>query len=33
MQAAIALHYDLTLLTFNIRRFERIPDLRTYQLG
>jgi predicted nucleic acid-binding protein len=28
--AATALHYDLTLLTFNRRHFERIPDLRLY---
>lgn len=30
LQAAIALHYDLTLLTFNVRHFNRIPDLRLY---
>ncbi|MDQ3696068.1 MAG: type II toxin-antitoxin system VapC family toxin [Chloroflexota bacterium] len=30
--AATALQYDLTLLTFNRRHFERIPDLRLYQL-
>src|SRR5690349_17506913 len=28
--AATALHYNLTLLTFNRRHFERIPDLRLY---
>lgn len=31
MIAAIALHYDLTVLTFNIRHFARIPDLRIYR--
>lgn len=31
--AATALHHDLTLLTFNLRHFARIPDLRIYQLG
>ncbi len=29
--AATALEHDLTLLTRNLRHFERIPDLRTYQ--
>ena len=29
--AATALHHDLTLLTFNLRHFERIPDLKRYQ--
>ena len=29
--ASTALYYDLTLLTFNRRHFERIPDLRLYQ--
>jgi predicted nucleic acid-binding protein len=29
--AATALHHDLTLLTFNLRHFERIPELRLYQ--
>src|SRR5688572_24559846 len=29
--AATALHYDLIVLTFNIRHFSRIPDLRLYQ--
>src|SRR5690348_10774485 len=28
--AATALHHDLTMLTFNVRQFERIPDLRVY---
>lgn len=28
--AATALSYDLTLITFNRRHFERIPDLRLY---
>jgi tRNA(fMet)-specific endonuclease VapC len=28
--AATALHYDLTVLTFNVRHFQRIPDLRIY---
>ena len=27
---ATALEYDLTVLTFNIRHFSRIPDLRIY---
>ena len=31
--AATALHHDLTLLTFNVRHFERIPDLNLYQPG
>ncbi|RIK45609.1 MAG: hypothetical protein DCC58_05865 [Chloroflexi bacterium] len=31
--AATALQYDLTLLTFNRRHFERIPELRLYQPG
>ena len=31
MLAATALHYDLTVLTFNIRHFSRIPDLILYQ--
>lgn len=30
--AATALHYDLTLLTFNVRHFSRVPDLRLYEL-
>lgn len=29
--AATALAHDLTLLTFNSRHFERIPDLRLFQ--
>lgn len=29
--AATALHHDLTMLTFNLRHFERVPDLRIYQ--
>lgn len=29
--SATALHYDLTVLTFNVRHFSRIPDLRLYQ--
>lgn len=29
--AATALHHDLTLLTLNLRHFERIPDLRIYR--
>jgi tRNA(fMet)-specific endonuclease VapC len=28
---ATALHHDLTLLTFNVRHFARIPDLKLYQ--
>lgn len=28
---ATALHYDLTVLTFNLRHLQRIPDLRVYQ--
>lgn len=31
--AATALDRDLTVLTFNLRHFERIPDLRIYRLG
>jgi len=30
MIAATALHHDLTVITFNRRHFERIPDLRLY---
>jgi tRNA(fMet)-specific endonuclease VapC len=30
---ATALHHELTVLTFNRRDFERIPDLRIYQPG
>jgi predicted nucleic acid-binding protein len=29
--AATALHHDLTVLTFNWRHFQRIPDLKLYQ--
>jgi tRNA(fMet)-specific endonuclease VapC len=29
--AATAVTYDLTLLTRNLRHFERIPDLKIYQ--
>jgi tRNA(fMet)-specific endonuclease VapC len=29
--AATALHYNLTVLTFNLRHFSRIPDLSLYQ--
>jgi tRNA(fMet)-specific endonuclease VapC len=29
--AVTALHYELTLLTFNVRHFERVPDLRVYR--
>ena len=31
--AATALERDLTVLTFNARHFERIPDLRVYRAG
>jgi predicted nucleic acid-binding protein len=31
--AATALQHDLTLLTFNLRHFSRISDLKTYQPG
>ena len=31
--AATALHYDLTVLTFNVRHLRRIPDLQLYQPG
>ena len=30
--AATALVHDLTLLTFNRRHFERVPDLRLYSV-
>ncbi|MGI8554302.1 MAG: type II toxin-antitoxin system VapC family toxin [Dehalococcoidia bacterium] len=33
MLAATALHYDLTVLTFNVRHLQRIPDLRLYPPG
>lgn len=29
--ASTALHHDLTILTFNLRHFQRIPDLEIYQ--
>lgn len=29
--AATAIHYDLTLCTYNLRHFERIPVLQLYQ--
>ncbi len=29
--AATAVHHDLTLITRNLRHFERIPDLKLYQ--
>jgi tRNA(fMet)-specific endonuclease VapC len=31
--AATALQLDLTVLTYNSRHFERIPDLRIYRAG
>jgi predicted nucleic acid-binding protein len=31
--AATALQHDLSLLTFNLRHFARIPDLKLYQPG
>lgn len=31
MIGATALYYDLTMLTFNLRHFQRIPDLKLYQ--
>lgn len=31
--AATALLHDLTVLTFNLRHFGRIPDLKVYQPG
>jgi tRNA(fMet)-specific endonuclease VapC len=31
MIAATAPHYDLIVLTFNIRHFQRIPDLKLYE--
>ena len=30
--AATALHHDLTVLTFNIRHFSRIPNLKLYTI-
>lgn len=29
--AATALHHDLTVLTYNVRHFNRVPDLKLYQ--
>lgn len=29
--AATALHYDLTVLTFNMRHLNRVPELKVYQ--
>lgn len=29
--AATALHYDLTVLTFDVEHFGRVPDLRVYR--
>ena len=29
--AATALHHDLTVLTFNLRHFDHVPDLKLYQ--
>lgn len=29
--AATALHHDLTVLTFNLRHFARVPDLESYE--
>lgn len=31
--AATALHHDFTVLTFNTRHFERVPDLRIYRFN
>jgi predicted nucleic acid-binding protein len=28
---ATALHYNLVLLTFNVRHLQRIPELQVYQ--
>jgi predicted nucleic acid-binding protein len=28
--AATAIHHDLTLLTFNLRHFQRVPDLKVF---
>src|SRR5581483_11466539 len=30
--AATALHHKLTLITSNLRHYERIPDLKTYRI-
>lgn len=29
--ASTALHHDLTILTLNLRHFQRIPDIKLYQ--
>ena len=31
MLGAIALHYDLIVLTYNKKHFQRIPDIKIYQ--
>lgn len=31
--AATALRHDMTVLTYNTRHFERVPDLRIYRAG
>jgi len=31
LKAATALYYDLTPLTYNVRHFAHIPDLKYYQ--
>ncbi len=31
--AATALHHNLTLLTFDLRHFARVPELKLYQPG
>lgn len=31
--AATALRYDMTVLTYNTRHFERVPDLHIYRAG
>ena len=31
--AATALHHNLVVLTFNLRHFSRIPDLKLYRAG
>ena len=31
--AATALHYDLIVLTYNVRHLQRIPGLKIYQTG
>lgn len=30
---ATALEYDLTILTYNVRHLQRIPDIKVYQSG